>query len=177
MRTVCNLQSFETALHMQLLVCFCKTILIIFTYQLGFLENVCCLVKGSSSHHGPYGPPRDLYIVCKGPKQNDRELGCHSNLWVGHWNFTAWINISNLKLNQRFPSALYPQQHKRQICILLVFPTPYLDESGFIWVTFAVKACNCFDVKRGDLYLSLTTPQLNVYKLASVYQVQETPWK
>jgi hypothetical protein len=71
--------------------------------------------------------------------------------------------------------ALYPQQHKRQICLFLLFPSPYLVESVFIWVTHAVEACNCLDVKRGDLYLSLTTLQLDVSKLASVYQAQETP--
>jgi len=68
MRTVCHLQSFETALYeyMQLLICFCKTILIIFIYQLGFLENICCLVKGSSSQHGLYGPPGTYIKLVRG---------------------------------------------------------------------------------------------------------------
>ena len=122
---------------MQLLVCFCKTVLIIFTYQLGFLENVCCLVRGSSSQHGPYVPLRDPHQVCKGPLENDRELGSHSNFWVAHWNFTAWINISNLKLNQRFSFPPYIQQHRRQSCLLLLLPTSYLVD----WFQFGDICC------------------------------------
>ena len=51
----------------------------------------------------------------------------------------------------------------------------YLVESGFRWVTYLLpKVCNPLQsVKRGDLYLSVTTMQPNTQKLASVIRPKE----
>jgi hypothetical protein len=58
----------------------------------------------------------------------------------------------------------------------IAFPTSYLVESGFIWVTYMLsKLHNRLDVvKRGDLCLSLTTLQPDIQRLASVHQAEGT---
>jgi hypothetical protein len=54
------------------------------------------------------------------------------------------------------------------------FPTTYLVGSGVSWVTYLVsEVCYCpHIVKRANLRVSLTTPQSDIQKLASVHQVQ-----
>jgi hypothetical protein len=57
----------------------------------------------------------------------------------------------------------------------IAFPTPYLVESGFIWVTYLLSDVrNRLDVRRDDLRLSLTALQPDIQKLASVHQAQGT---
>ena len=68
------------------------------------------------------------------------------------------LNISSLNLNHRFPSPLHPPAEHKAKLYFIAFPTSYLVEIGFSWVTYLLsKARNCLDMKRGDLRLSLTT--------------------
>jgi len=56
----------------------------------------------------------------------------------------------------------------------IAFPTLYLAESGFSWVTFLLSEVRnyLYGVKRGDLHLSLTTLQPDIQTLASAHQAQ-----
>jgi hypothetical protein len=59
----------------------------------------------------------------------------------------------------------------------MVSPISYRIESGFSWVTSLLsKVRNYVDVvKRDCLRLSLTTPQTDIQKLASVHQARGKP--
>jgi len=73
-------------------------------------------------------PPRRPHEISKGPKDSDRKLGGHSDSfqWVTETSLSEY-NISDLKLNRKFPSPLHTPQHRRQICLLLLAPF-------FIWL-------------------------------------------
>jgi hypothetical protein len=95
---------------------------------------------------------------------------------VGHRNFTS--RIKYFKFNIESKAAFSPASaaaHKAKLYVI-AFPTPYLVESGFSWMTYLLsKVRNRLDVvKKDDLRLSLTTLQPDIQQLSTVHQAQET---
>jgi hypothetical protein len=84
-------------------------------------------------------PRRGPHQVSKGPQENDDKLWGHSNFWVGHRNFTAWVKYLKFKIETKFPFSPASFAAQKAKLYFIAFPTSYLVVSGFRWVTFAVK--------------------------------------
>jgi hypothetical protein len=100
--------------------------------------------------------------VSKGPLENDGKLEGRSNFWVGHRNSAAWIEYIKFKIDSKVPCN--PRSTEGPV-YFVAFPTSYLVETGFSWMTYLLpKVHKCYDVKRDDLRLSLPTQQPNIKK-------------
>jgi len=80
-------------------------------------------------------PPRGYTKFSKGTQENDRKLGDHSNLWVGHWNITARIKHFKFKIESKVSfSPTSPTSQKAEL-YYIASPTSYLVENDFRSVT------------------------------------------
>lgn len=86
-------------------------------------------------HMARWGP----HQVSNGYQEKERELGGRSNFWLGHRSFTVWIKylkfkiVSKVPFSPAFPAAPYVKLY------FIAFPAAYLVQTGFSWVTLAVK--------------------------------------
>jgi len=127
----------------------------------------------SGSQSEPYRPASDHADFQRATGEWWKIRG-HSNIWVGHQNFTAWIKYFKFKTESKVSfSPLSPTTKKAKL-YFIAFPTAYLVESGFSWVILLSKVCNHHDIVNRDDLLPLTTLQVGIQKLASVHQAQET---
>jgi hypothetical protein len=81
-----------------------------------------------------------------------------------------------VKIESKVPFSPASLAAQKARLYFIAFPTSYLVESLFSWVTYWLsKVRNRLDVvKRNDLRSSLTTMQPDISKLASVHQAQGT---
>ena len=73
--------------------------------------------------------------------------------------------------------AKYPLLWDKVQFYIIAFSTSYLVEAAFSCVSQMLsKDCNRLDMKRGDLWLSLTSIEPNINKLAEKNQPQGSHW-
>jgi len=91
--------------------------------------------------------------------------------------FKLYIHYKSFKFQIEAKDPLSPTPPSpKKVAFYCFFPTSYMAEPGFRWVTYLLSnVCNHLDiVARNYLDFLLTTLQPDIKKLASVHQVQGT---
>ena len=115
-------------------------------------------------------PRRVPHQVSKGPQQNDRNLGVHTNFWMGLRNVTAWIKKKiQIKKIEFSPSSSAAQKAK-----LLLPHLIWLNLVSVGWPILCQKCAKAFILRKEKTLACYCTHSNQTFiKLASVYLGQQ----